>query len=825
MSSGTLKKIGNLMNILTLSYRIFPALAAWFCLSTSGLSQTASRLSSSFLARGEQAFLEVSVTGDQPDEPPEITPVKDVQIQPTGRRPMPQMLPGRRVEWVFIYSLTSYAAGKHTIPPIEVMVSGIKTQTEPIDFDVFDPDELKWFEVESAGRTIRYASAFRVMNDQPFENETTPVEIKLYVPRNLQVDDWGIPEFERDGVAAWRLQPSLYSTRGAVNLLGANYYPVAYPSTLTPTRTGKVSIGPAKVRLTTREIIMDPFQRQVNLEVFLQVPKLELEAKPLPPGAPEGFDNAVGNFRLTASSTVTEVQEGDPITVDLTVEGSGNLDTMRPPKLENADLWKIYSTTSDQRGDERRQLAGNVIFHQSIRPLEMKQEIPSFRLVYFDPRTSNYKTLSTPPIALQMTPSTSVTPNPALAAQSLAVPFERMTDILGALRPAALTQPVSTTIPPWLGHLLGGLLALGLVAKAFWMRYGARLRKDPVRDAKARELREMGQSTAADDTGFLRSAGSFIERWLGGNTQAEIHAILAERDAVCFRTEKPKALLDPSRRAEILKLLRQASLALTLIATLGLSTPPARAAEVTGQALEAYESAKYDEAIQLWLGAGNYQELSADTLYNVGNSCYRAGSPGQAALYFRRALARDPSHQEARQNLRFIERKYGAITVQRPDYQYALTQFPLATWQATFWGGAWLCGLAVLVFLATRPRARLRIAAVAALVIGPLLASIGMLGWRYFPNDAEFAPIAKQAVIIAEKVALHTDAARTSPEVIDAPPGSLCEIISESGRWAYVAFASKTRGWVPLESIEKVLPAKPPTPPKFRKPKADGKTA
>ena len=813
------------MNISKQIGQIYPALVAWIVLATSGFSQTSSRLSSLFLARGEQGYLELAVTGEQPDEPPEIEPIPDVQIQPVGRKPMPQMLQGRQVEWVFFYAITSYTTGKHIIPAVEINVGGVKSQTEPIEFEIFNPDELVWSEVQSGGKTIRYASAFRVMNNRPFENETTPVEIKIYVPRELQIDDWGIPDFERDGLAAWRLQPSINSTRGAINLLGVNYYPVAYPSTLTPTRTGKISIGPAKIRLTTREVVMDPFPRQINPEVYLQVPKLEIEAKPLPPGAPEGFDNAVGDFRLAANCTVTEIQEGDPITVDLTVSGSGNLDTMRPPKLENSDGWKIYSTTTDQRGDERRQLAGEVVVHQTIRPLEMKQEIPPFRLVYFEPKTESYKTLTTSPIALKMTPSTAAIPNPVLAAQSLAVPFERMTDILGTLRAATLTQPVSAGIPAWLGHVFAGLLAFGLVVKALWMRHSARLIRDPSRVAKAKELREMSQSVTTDDAGFLRSAGRFIEHWLGHTTQPEIQAVLAERDAVCFRTEKPKTMLDPSRRAEILKLLRQATMALALVLTFGLSATPVRAADVASQALEAYESAKYDDAIQLWLGAGNYQDLSAATLYNVGNSCYRSGSPGQAALYFRRALARDPSHQEARQNLRFIERKYGAITIERPEYQYALTQFPLATWQALSWGGAWLCGLALLVFPATLPRARLRVVAVAALVLGPILVSIGMLGWRYFPNDAEFAPLAKQAVFITEKVALHTDAARTSPEVIDAPPGSLCEIITESGRWAYVAFATKTRGWVPQESIEKVIPDKPPTPPKFRKPKADGKTA
>jgi tetratricopeptide (TPR) repeat protein len=612
--------------------------------------------------------------------------------------------------------------------------------------------------------------------------------------------------------------------RSRINLLGMRYVSVAYPSTITPTRVGKISIGPAKIRFITQERIMDPFPRAVDAEIYLQVPKLELEAKPLPPNAPEGFENAVGNFRLSASTAVTELQEGDPINVDLIVSGSGNLDTMRPPALENATGWKIYGTTTEPRGDERRQLSGSVTFHQSIRPLEMKTEIPPFRLVYFDPKDESYKTVTTEPIALQMRPSASATGAAGAAGQTLAVPFERMTDILATLRPAQLTMPLSSPLPTWLGHAAAGLLALVLIAKASWLRLAPRLRKDPRRDAQIAELREIEKSKSGDEMDFLKAAGSFIERWLGGSPPAEIQAVLAERDSVCFRAEKPKAVLDQKRRDEILKLLRKAALACLFIATLGLGTP-ARAADLATQAQEAYDAAKYDDALKLWFSAGSYEQLSSDTLYNIGNACYRSGSPGQAALYFRRALARDSSHQEARQNLRFIERKYGAIVVQRPEYQYALAKFPLSAWQAACWTGVWLCALALLVFPATRPGARARVAAVAALVLGPVLVSAGVLGWRYFPNDAEFAPLARQAVIIAEKTALHTDAARTAPEVIDAPPGSLCEIITESGRWVYVAFASKTRGWVPVEAIEKVVPEKAPESPKFRKPKADGKTA
>ena len=795
------------------------AIAVWIALSATINAQVTSRLSTSFIARGEQAVLEVSV-GSEPISPPLITQINNVKIQEINFSPAPRMMPGRKLEYVFQYNVISYEIGRYKIPSITVELKGGTFQTEPVEFMVFNPDELQWSELNLDGRVIRYASAFRTLNARPYENETTPAEIKIFVPREMAIEDWGIPDFERDGLASWRFQPSLM--RSTLNLLGRPYYSVSYPSTITPTRTGKISIGPAKVRLVTQENVMDPFPRWVTKEIYVQVPKLEMESLPLPDGAPDGFENAVGNFKLSARCDVEEIQEGDPVTVDLTVTGSGNLDTMRPPKLSDPEGWKVYSTTTEQRGDERRDLSGTLVFHQSIRPLEMKSAIPGFKLVYFDPVEKAYKTLTTEPIALRMIPG----PTKAVETvnQFVPVPFERMTDILALLRPAQLTVPAVPAFPGWLGHAAAAAVALLLIANAIWMRVSVKFHRSDESRVRSRELQEISDAKSADDTEFLRAAGSYIERHLGKDPSPAIQAVLAERDAVCFRSEKPKSVLDHKRRNEILQLLRSSALAVLALLTIGIGST-ARAAEISTQAYEAFDTAKYDDAIKLWLSAGNYDDLSATTLYNIGNACYRAGSPGYAALYYRRALVRDSGHQEARQNLRFIERKYGSITVQRPDYQYAVAKIPLNTWKALLWGGLWACGLALLVFPATRSGARIRWLAVAALVIGPIVVSAGLLGWRYFPNDAEFAPVTKQAVIIEEKVALHTDAARTSPEVIDAPPGSLCEIIRESGRWVYVAFATKTRGWIPKEAIERVQPIKAPAPPKFRKPKADGKSA
>jgi len=799
-------------------------LAAWWLIPASAGAEVCSRLSTRFLARGEVARLEIAVTDVRPTGIPVIPGLPGVEIRQEDPRAIPRQISGRRLEYVVGYQLSSYDTGRHVVPPVEVTVGGVKIRTEPLEFMVFNPDELQWSEAGAGANKIRYASAFRVMNAHPYEGETIPVEIKIFVPRDLAVEDWGIPDFQRDGVTAWRFQPSLW--RSNIILLGQPYVAVAYPSTLTATRTGKAGIGPASLRLMTVQSVIDGYPRLVSEEVNLTIQRLDLETKPLPQGAPAGFDNAVGSFKLDVRTTMTSAQEGDPIPMDIVVSGSGNLDTMRPPKPADASGWKIYEAAAEQRGDERRELSGTTVFHQFMRPLELKGAVPAFRLVFFDPKEATYKTVTTDPIPLKMKPAAAPKPDSDRPPEAMAVPVERMTDILGVLRAAPLTMPHSTRLPAWLGHAVAALLALGLIARALWLRFGHLWRVNPVRQTRLLELREIERIKSADETGFLMAAGRFIERWLGDHPLPEIKAVLAERDALCFRQEKPAApALDPNRRGAILRLLRKAAMTWTLLFLLATGTGQSRAADLSNRAMDAYDSANYDEAIKLWLDGGNYEDLSVDTLFNIGDACYRAGSPGQAALYYRRALVRDPGHQESRQNLRFIERKCGAITVHRPEYQYALARVPLGVWQGVFWTGLWLCVLAALVFPATRSGVRLRVGALAVLIVAPLVAAAGGLGWRYFPNDAEFAPIDRQAVIIGDKAVLHADAARTSPEVIDAPAGSLCEVITESGRWAYVAFATKTRGWLPVEAIEKVIPAAPPVPPTIRKPKADGKSA
>lgn len=806
----------------------------WLLLALSGVAWSAplvqTTLSSRFIARGETTLLEIVISNGNPSpEMPDPPALSDVTIQPAGFGNKP--LPGRRLAQVFQYLVSSYKVGRHVIPPFTLTVNGEKVSTQPIELAVFNPDDLKWSEATAGDIRFRYAAAFLTLKSDPYENEAVPVEIKLYVPGDLAIEDWGIPEFERDGVTSWRFQPS--EAKGTVNLLGRTYYSIGYPSTLSPTRSGKVGIGPATIRLVTQQVVIDGFARREYVPANLSIGKLELQAKKLPEGAPEGFSNAVGRFSAIASTSQTEVREGDPVSVDIEVTGTGNLDTLDAPKPIDDSGWKIYESSANARGDERREVSGSMVFHQFMRPLSAKTSVPAFRLVYFDPDLAAYKTVLTEPIPLKVLPSLKGSSEGVSAAtppQAAGIPIERMTDILGLMQPAQLVLPAGLALPSWTPHLIAGIVALILAIKSVWMRISHRFRKDPVKTARRLAFRELERADASDPVSFLKKAGHFIEEWLGAKAQGDpdLQAILAERDANCFKLESPTSLrLERKRRSEILSVLKRAAWLWILVGWLS-TAQHSRAAEPAAlqeSASAAYAAADYERAISLWLQAGPYDRLSADTLYNIGNACYRLGSPGHAAVYYRRALDRDSSHAEARQNLRFLTRKHGSITVPRPDYQYVLARLRLGTWQAFVWSGAWMVGLGVLLFTATRPGARIRLAAVCGFILGPVLALVGGLAWHYYPDDSQFAPFDKQAVVIAERATLHADAARTSPDVIDAPPGSLCEVIKVRGEWAYVGFATKTRGWIPLHQIEPLKITGTPAPPKIEKPKADGNSA
>jgi len=92
---------------------------------------------------------------------------------------------------------------------------------------------------------------------------------------------------------------------------------------------------------------------------------------------------------------------------------------------------------------------------------------------------------------------------------------------------------------------------------------------------------------------------------------------------------------------------------LTVILTI-VCQQPVTASQLTEQADSAYTAGQYDRVIELYNRAAATEGTSATLYYNLGNAHYRQKHPGLAILNYERALRLDPTMEEARANLDFV---------------------------------------------------------------------------------------------------------------------------------------------------------------------------
>ena len=79
--------------------------------------------------------------------------------------------------------------------------------------------------------------------------------------------------------------------------------------------------------------------------------------------------------------------------------------------------------------------------------------------------------------------------------------------------------------------------------------------------------------------------------------------------------------------------------------------------DLADQANAAYQRDDFNGALSLYEQAAKEDGTSSLLYYNMGNTHYRLGNMGKAVLYYERALLLDPSNDDARTNLEFVNDK------------------------------------------------------------------------------------------------------------------------------------------------------------------------
>ncbi|MDF1755267.1 MAG: hypothetical protein P1U89_20930 [Verrucomicrobiales bacterium] len=216
----------------------------------------------------------------------------------------------------------------------------------------------------------------------------------------------------------------------------------------------------------------------------------------------------------------------------------------------------------------------------------------------------------------------------------------------------------------------------------------------------------------------------------------------------------------------------------------------------------AFEKGNFSDAIQLYqlLVAGGQ---SSDSLYlNLGTAYFRNGSPGTAALWFRRASLLTPEMPEVRQNFEFLRRQQGLLEFSAAEWQQMLLRISPVSLQWAFWLSLW-GALFSLLWLFLGKRRTFKPLYWVTLFFGGVF-SIGFF-WLASYRENQLAPRNFATVIVGETSALVSPAPDSDP-IIGLPEGSEIRILEDTGPWIYASIPGDLVGWVHHTSIEKNWP-------------------
>jgi hypothetical protein len=223
-----------------------------------------------------------------------------------------------------------------------------------------------------------------------YKGQSLTCSVKLYNRVTVNGVEVKKPEFESFKVKD--LDANNNSRK--VNMGGVTYLMQEITAfQLTPLKSGELTISPIELEIQT--IVGRGFRRSYKNQIIKSFPN-KIKVKDLPKPVPNGFTNAVGQFKLKSSLNQNKVNVNEAINWDIRISGSGNLDILSPPNLsfdEDLEVFdpKIQKKISTNRGGT----SGKIDYTYVLVPRDIGEfDLPTYNLVYFDPKQEKYISLT-----------------------------------------------------------------------------------------------------------------------------------------------------------------------------------------------------------------------------------------------------------------------------------------------------------------------------------------------------------------------------------------------------------------------------------------------
>jgi hypothetical protein len=192
-----------------------------------------------------------------------------------------------------------------------------------------------------------------------FQGEQLVLSTKIFTQEQLSISSFKAPGF--DGF--WRQELDADNSAKQERIKGGVYVSQIFKrDLLTAQKPGKLVIDAAdidclirkKVSQSRQNVFNDPFfndsffDHYENVSRNFKTNSVSINVNPLPLGAPEGFDGAVGSFTMKAIIDKDKLKVNDAITLKIHISGNGNLDLLKPIKINFPPDLEVFDPKSVQ---------------------------------------------------------------------------------------------------------------------------------------------------------------------------------------------------------------------------------------------------------------------------------------------------------------------------------------------------------------------------------------------------------------------------------------------------------------------------------------------
>ncbi len=328
----------------------------------------------------------------------------------------------KSVNYTYTFVVVANSAGTNTVGSASIKVDKKRYSTKPLPLEVVSESAAASQKSASASQSGDADQGSRIAEDDVllrtvvsrtslFKGEPLRATIKLYSRVSIAgAENEKMPSF--NGFWSQNIKENNREVQRETYNGKVYETQTLYDYLLYPQQSGELSIDPAsmtvvaQVRVRSRNV--DPFfgggYEIVNVRRQISTPKITINVKELPAGAPASFSGAVGNFSMECSLTPESVTTNSSMAYTVRIAGTGNLSLIQPPTLSLPSSFEQYNVkTTESINTNQSGASGYKQFEYPIIPRsEGEYSLQPTQFSFFNTETMKYETLSSPIYNLQI---------------------------------------------------------------------------------------------------------------------------------------------------------------------------------------------------------------------------------------------------------------------------------------------------------------------------------------------------------------------------------------------------------------------------------------